>query len=185
MLKRIVAIASVLLLLLGCSSKINVVNVNATVADLTGYGINDNTTLKQIDLNTLNELLDEKGSAVIFFSKPSCPWCQICMPQFYQAFLTLNHKLPIYYYDVTLASQEDADALIALANRLDDVLTKDEENKVEFFVPDCMAIINGKAKAHHVATVENHKDANQPLNKEQSELLQSYYIDLFNLLVEK
>lgn len=186
MLKKVIAFVFGLTILVGCSanSTIHTIDVASSVADLSGYRI-DNDTLHQIDNATIHQIMDEKASAVIFFSRPSCPWCQLCMPEFVASVCEKGQDLPIYYYDVTTTNQQELDDLIAIANRFDNLLDNDENGNVRFFVPCALAIVNGKAKDMHVATVESHTDFNVPLNDAQKEELHNFYYDLFALVTSK
>lgn len=119
--------------------------------------------------------LFKKGTGIIYFGYPTCPWCRNSVPILIDTCLKNGIDI-IYYVDVHETN------LNSIRSELYDILgpnlrSNDEGEKI-LAVPDVYVIKNGIIMGHHLGTVESYKDPTKGMNKKQKKELEEIYTDL-------
>lgn len=174
-------------------------------------GSSDNTYLSlelpndnKIKYATIEEVLEtlEKGTGVIYFGFPKCPWCRNMIPVLIDAASDSSLTNILYYnaYDIRDQKSLDKDGKIQtdkegtkeyyeLIEKLSSILEpyeglKDDSIKRLYF-PTVVMVKNGKIVDYHIGTVDSQEDCNIPLTDEQKEeLYQIYYTGIVKVTGE-
>ena len=149
--------------------------------------LDDDNTFRYLTENEAVELLD-KGTGVIYFGFPTCPWCRSLVSTLGKVAKEKNET--IYYlnvldlrssYKVTdgkAVKVKDGSAgyyqiLELLKDELEDYLVTDKNgksyktNEKRLYAPTLVAVKDGKVTSIHVGTVESQESGNDPLNETQ------------------
>lgn len=145
----------------------------------------------------------EKGSGVIYFGYPECPWCRSAVPSLLSAAKEAGIET-IYYMNLkeerdkktvddngTITTEKEASddykkLLKALDKYIDDYIIEDiKGNKINtntkrIYVPVVVFVKDGQIIGIHADTVESQTDPYQGLNKEQTEELTLIYLKFMN-----
>ncbi len=157
---------------------------------------------------TIDEILDliDQGTGVIYFGRPTCPWCRNAVPILIEAAKTIGLK-KIYYFDMDtiknewkledgkpVKTKQEKDGYYDLLKALDEylrdyTLTDEEENDISVgekrvYVPMVLVVQDGKVLGSKIGTVDlpDGQTAYDPLTKEQREEVLNDYTDLLDLL---
>lgn len=85
----------------------------------------------------------EKGTGLVYFGFPECPWCQKLTPLIDKA--AKQEKLDkVYYFNIREARQQNDDTYQEIVDYLKDHLNKDEDSNPRVTVPDVTALKEGK-----------------------------------------
>jgi len=106
------------------------------------------------------ELL-EKGTGIIFFGFPSCPWCQAYAPKLNDLAKSYGVK-KIYYLDTYDDWQNDTENYKKLTSLLGDTLQFDNVGNRHLYVPDVAFVVDGKIIANDWETSKDVLDAATP-----------------------
>lgn len=128
----------------------NPIEVAAADADMTPYGIADNTVYKEISLQESLRFFDENGSGILFFAKPDGSECKIAAQTLYSAAEELG--IPVYY--VNTAGEYSDEDYQKLSEDIQETFQDDGTGTRSFFVPDVIAVKNGDITDYHVSLVE-------------------------------
>ena len=148
----------------------------------------------------------EKGTGVIYFGFPKCPWCRSAVPALLNAAVESGIDT-IYYLNVTdvrdskvvdangkivtekEGSKEYPKLLKALDKYLDEYVVEDANGKKyktgekRIYVPLVVFVRNGKVIGTHLDTVKSQKDPYKGLTEEQSEELSLIYYKYMNKML--
>lgn len=148
----------------------------------------------------------EKGTGVIYFGFPKCPWCRSAVPALLNAAVESGIDT-IYYLNVTdvrdskvvdangkivtekEGSKEYPKLLKALDKYLDEYVVEDANGKKyktgekRIYVPLVVFVRNGKVIGTHLDTVKSQKDPYKGLTEEQNEELSLIYYKYMNKML--
>lgn len=148
----------------------------------------------------------EKGTGVIYFGFPKCPWCRSAVPALLNAAVESGIDT-IYYLNVTdvrdskvvdangkivtekEGSKEYPKLLKALDKYLDEYVVEDANGKKyktgekRIYVPLVVFVRNGKVIGTHLDTVKSQKDPYKGLTEEQTEELSLIYYKYMNKML--
>ena len=148
----------------------------------------------------------EKGTGVIYFGFPKCPWCRSAVPALLNAAVESGIDT-IYYLNVTdvrdskvvdangkivtekEGSKEYPKLLKALDKYLDEYVVEDANGKKyktgekRIYVPLVVFVRNGKVIGTHLDTVKSQKDPYKGLTEEQIEELSLIYYKYMNKML--
>lgn len=163
-----------------------------------GYGgkylrisINDDNVIKYASFEELIDLLD-KGTGVIYFGFPECPWCRNAVPSLLEAADSTGIEQIYYFNAVDIRDQKTLDAngevittkegtkeYKELLKKLDKYLLPydglNDESIKRLYFPSVYFIKDGVVIGKHIDTVESHTDASKELNEKQKLELKGIY----------
>ena len=199
-IKKYFIIILVCLCLTGCSTSSNVDgtsnkdDINYVVIDTeTSKFINEYKNINSyIEVNIPNEtkihyasteeVLDlvTSGTGIIYFGRPTCPWCRNIIPVLAKVANTNN--MVINYYNPGEVSADESYMYVSIKNKLSDYLRSNENGEKAFYLPDVYFIKDGNVIGHKLGSLASQTDAYIPLTDEQvkelSDLYQSYINDM-------
>ena len=129
----------------------------------------------------VQDMIDNKGSGIVYFGYPHCPFCQLAVPVISK--VATNMQTNVYYVDVyedddKISTTDQMAALNSLiSNEFAPFLTKDADGNPTFYTPDVFVIKDGVIIANHEGLVDG-KGGAELTDSETAELAQ-VYIDLF------
>lgn len=135
----------------------------------------------EISSETSLDFFVKKYTGVLYYGRVGCPYCERAVPVLNQVAKDLDQK--IYYIDV---SKKIADTTFQkLSGYLSETFQPDENHIPSLFVPDVIAIKDGKIKKYHVGLVpEYHIQENTMLDQTSKEKLYDLYKDLMTSIDE-
>ncbi len=153
--------------------------------------IDDDNGMVYASFDELYELLT-KGTGVVYFGYPECPWCRTAVPMLIQAASNTGLE-EIYYFnakDIRDVKSLDEDGNIVTEKegteeyyKLLEVLGDhfwayeglNDESIKRLYFPTVVFVLEGEVVGIHIDTIESQKDARVPLTEEQkSELVNIY-----------
>lgn len=148
--------------------------------------IPEDNTIVYADINKVFDILESK-TGIIYFGKPTCPWCRNMLPVLIEA--AKSNNLNIYYYNPQEIRENNTIEYQNLVEKLYDFLPVDtttqketdssfDKNKKRLYMPDVYFVKNGKIVGNHMSTVESQTDPKIALNEQQKEELKKIYTDL-------
>lgn len=153
--------------------------------------IDENNGMIYATYDEIYELLT-KGTGIIYFGFPQCPWCRNAVPMLLQA--TSNMGIDnIYYFnalDIRDVKSLDSDGNIVvekegtkeyyeliniLSNYLGEYEGLNDKNIKRLYFPTVVFVLDGEIMGLHVSTIDSQTDPRTPLTeKQKSELVQIY-----------
>ena len=130
---------------------------------------------KGITMQSFFDLMDNKGSAIIFIGYSGCGACQIMAPVLNQAAKETNTT--IYYLDAQSYNEEEYDKYIEIAK---DFLQVGEDNEPAVYTPSVMLVNDGIIIDNYIGLKDI--DANGSLTKEEEKKGINMYKELLNQL---
>jgi thiol-disulfide isomerase/thioredoxin len=182
-MKKLLGIVLGVLLLTGCSV--------SQIKDLDNDGKHfseDYSNIKVDENNpmvykTPEQIIDiiKKGTGIIYFGFPDCPWCQNAVPVLIDIAKEMDID-QIYYLDPKEIRVNDTDSYKEIVKLLGDNLTADENGNKRLYVPDVYFVSGGKIVGHHFKTVDTQTNPSEnPLTEVQKTELR----DIYKKLIEK
>lgn len=141
--------------------------------------IDEHNPIKYLTFEEVEKLF-EKGTGVIYFGFPACPWCRNIIPVLFDV-ARENNINTIYYLNPRELKNNDFDNYSKLLEILNPYL-KEEDGKRVFTVPDVYFIKDGTVVGNHRSTVESQTDPRVSLNEAQIKELSTIYQNLLNKL---
>lgn len=147
------------------------------------------------DFEKIKEII--KGTGIIYFGFPECPWCRNAVPVIEEAAKQVGVD-QIYYLNVSsmrdekkldengnvITLDEGTAEYKELLELLHDVLPEykglNDSNIKRIYVPLVMTFKNGKVIDSHLSTVDSQDNPYVDLTKEQSDELLKIYTDAFS-----
>lgn len=133
-----------------------------------------------------------KGTGVIYFGFPECPWCRNAVPVLLEAAEETGVET-IYYFNALsirdkkhldengniVTDEEGTEEYYNLVDKLSDYLGTyeglNDESLKRLYFPTVVFVKEGQILGLHVSTVESQDDPSQSLNDEQHEELKGIY----------
>ena len=138
----------------------------------------DNPAFKQITYESSIKFFTEGYSGILYYGKVGCPWCERAVPILNA--IAKDNNISIYYIDANKGmgetKREREENYKNLSKYISDSFQEDDNGKKGMFVPDVIAVKNGKMVAYHVSLVDDydiHKD--DQLSENQKEKLYNIY----------
>ena len=183
-------------LLLGCkpipesqnsntTETLNLVYVDQKESDLKSYSFldDDNPAFKEITFESSIKFFTEGYSGILYYGKVGCPWCERAVPILNA--VAKDNNISIYYIDAnkgmgeTRAEREEN--YRNLSKYISDSFQEDSNGKKGMFVPDVIAVKNGKMVAYHVSLVDDYDiNKNDQLSDSQKQELYNIYQQIVN-----
>lgn len=174
--------------------------------DYINVSISEDNIIKYSSIDEVIELINNKGTGVIYFGYPTCPWCRnMVEPLLASADSTnldkiyyvnmYNERDTIEYKDGQfITTKEAGENYYTLVNLLDSILDSyivtDEEDiehdtgNKRIYVPLVVFIKEGKVVAYHSDTVESQTNPYIKLDDSQYEELYNIYKDGISKVLE-
>lgn len=187
-MKKIIFLLIFVLTLVGCqSTKVDPIEVNnsvdltSTKADMSDYVLlkDNDHVYEAITMKESSRMYNEGGTGILYYGYPQCPFCNRMVSVLNDAAKELGVK--VYYIDIYQegSTQEDINGIF---ENLDSILDKDENNQPVFYVPEVVAVKNGKIVGNHVSLVDSYSDVSKDLTKSQHNELKDIYTSLIKSL---
>ena len=164
---------------------LNLVYVDQKESDLKSYSFltDDNPAFKEITFESSIKFFSEGYSGILYYGKVGCPWCERAVPILNA--VAKDNNISIYYIDANKGMGETRterqENYRNLSKFISDSFQEDSNGKKGMFVPDVIAVKNGKMVAYHVSLVDDydiHKDAQ--LSENQKQELYNIYQQMVN-----
>ena len=183
-------------LLLGCkpspesqnsntTETLNLVYVDQEESDLKSYSFlaDDNPAFKEITLESSIKFFTEGYSGILYYGKVGCPWCERAVPILNA--VAKDNNISIYYIDANKGMGETRtereENYKNLSKYISDSFQEDSNGKKGMFVPDVIAVKNGKMVAYHVSLVDDYDiNKNDQLSESQKQELYNIYQQMIN-----
>lgn len=168
--------------------------------------IDDKNLMVYASEKDIENLFENKGSGIIYFGYPECPWCRNAVPNLIKGVkrTTLDK---IYYLNIhdmrdtkivkdgkVVETNKGSDLYYKLLNWMDSVLEEytieDEKgNEVDalekrIYVPLVVAVKEGKIVGYHLDTLESQTDPYVELKESEKRELQSIYENLAHKVLD-
>lgn len=198
-MKKLLCVLMSVLCLCACSGKQDNTNTNSNIVnsvELTtsafstdGYEFFDkNATIaiKKIGFNEALRMFDEKGTGIVVWGYQGCLYCQRALPVLNDA--AVESGINVYYVDLraddiaNMSDDEWAVSFSSLMNNLESILTIEDGEPV-MYVPEVVAIKDGKIVDHHLSLVDSFDSSIQnEMNEDQKLELINIYLDMIKKL---
>ena len=164
---------------------LNLVYVDQKESDLKSYSFldDDNPAFKEITFESSIKFFTEGYSGILYYGKVGCPWCERAVPILNA--VAKDNNISIYYIDAnkgmgeTRAEREEN--YRNLSKYISDSFQEDSNGKKGMFVPDVIAVKNGKMVAYHVSLVDDYDiNKNDQLSESQKQELYNIYQQMIN-----
>lgn len=145
--------------------------------------------------------LIEKGTGIIYFGFPGCPWCRNAVPVLLDAAQELNIS-KIYYFNALsirdkkhldengniITDEEGTEDYKKLVEILYDELPVydglNDDSIKRLYFPTVVFVKDGKIVGIHTSTVDSQSDPYIKLSEEQYSELKNIYLDLMNKIYD-
>ena len=187
---------SVSILLFGCkptpesqnsntTETLNLVYVDQKESDLKSYTFlaDDNPAFKEITFESSIKFFTEGYSGILYYGKVGCPWCERAVPILNA--VAKDNNISVYYIDANKGmgetKREREENYANLSKYNSDSFQEDSNGKKGMFVPDVIAVKNGKMVAYHVSLVDDYDiHKNDQLSESQKQELYNIYQQMIN-----
>ncbi len=161
--------------------------------DIVQVSIEEDNGMIYASYDKIHEILT-KGTGVIYFGFPECPWCRNALPMLLQA--ASNQGLDeIYYFNARdirdtksldengniITEKEGTKEYYELIEIMKDHLGEyeglNDESIKRLYFPTVVFVKDGKILGIHVATVDSQTNPKIPLNEKQKEELVNIYMN--------
>lgn len=152
-----------------------------------------------VNILTFDELKNtmEKGTGIVFFGFPTCPWCRHMLPNLFDAMAETGVS-DIAYYDPkeirNVIKKNEAGELITenpgteeyayILEKMGDILPEYKDlgdaNIKRLYVPFVIVVKNGKILSHHMNTLDDHKSSKVSLTDEQKTRLKEIFVKMLS-----
>lgn len=161
--------------------------------------IDEDNQIKYASIEEIENIL-EKGTGIIYFGFPECPWCRNAVPVLLEAAKDMDIDV-IYYYNaysirdkktlidgeiiIEEEGTEDYKKLVELMYDFLPVYSGLEDESIKrLYFPTVVFVKEGKIIGLHTSTVDSQENPFIELNKEQKEELKTIYTDYINEVYE-
>lgn len=154
-----------------------------------------------LDFTGTRDLL-EKGTGILFFGFPTCPWCRNLLPELFVA-MQENGINDLYYFNPKSIrdkkSLNEAGEIVEeiptsaeyqyLLDKMDAILPAyeglNDPSIKRLYVPTLVVLKDGKILGHHLNTIDEQTDPYIPLTEEQKKKLRNLIsVQMFPLINE-
>ena len=164
---------------------LNLVYVDQKESDLKSYSFlgDDNPAFKEITFESSIKFFTEGYSGILYYGKVGCPWCERAVPILDA--VAKDNNISIYYIDANKGmgetKREREENYVNLSKYISDSFQEDDNGKKGMFVPDVIAVKNGKMVAYHVSLVDDYDiNKNDQLSESQKQELYNIYQQMVN-----
>ena len=164
---------------------LNLIYVDQKESDLKSYSFlaDDNPAFKEIIFESSIKFFTEGYSGILYYGKVGCPWCERAVPILNA--VAKDNNISIYYIDANKGMGETRtereENYKNLSKYISDSFQEDSNGKKGMFVPDVIAVKNGKMVAYHVSLVDDYDiNKNDQLSESQKQELYNIYQQMIN-----
>ncbi len=164
---------------------LNLVYVDQKESVLKSYSFldDDNPAFKEITFESSIKFFTEGYSGILYYGKVGCPWCERAVPILNA--VAKDNNISIYYIDANKGmgetKREREENYANLSKYISDSFQEDNNGKKGMFVPDVIAVKNGKMVAYHVSLVDDYDiNKNDQLSESQKQELYNIYQQMVN-----
>ncbi len=127
---------------------------------------------------TADEVIDilKKGTGIIYFGFPECPWCQAAIKMFYEVASKKNVE-KVYYLNIKEMRNQNTKEYQDIVTLISDYLYKDSQDQKRIFVPDFYFVKDGKVLYHNNDMSTNSGDIEEYLTDEVKEEIKGKYLE--------
>ena len=118
------------------------------------------------------------GTGIIYFGRPTCPWCRNIIPVL--ASVANSNNMVINYYNPGEVSADESYMYVEIKNKLSDYLRTNDNGEKAFYLPDVYFIKDGKVIGHKLGSVASQINAYISLTDEQIKELSDIYQNYIN-----
>ena len=215
-IKNILVCLFITLIITGCNEKkettVTVNKFEEEYEKLNGTTNDSGKNYMEIDIPTdnlmtyatmedLKNIFENKGTGVIYFGYPECPWCRNAVPNLIKAakktaldkiyYLNVHDIRDTYIYqdDKLVKTKEGTEDYYHILKWLDSILDEyvikdgDKEHATgekRLYVPTVVFVRDGTIVGYHDDTVPTQEDPYVPLTDEESQQLQDKYEELIH-----
>ena len=131
----------------------NNVDVVATKADMSGYTrlTDADHRFITIEFEDLLRIFEEKGTAIIYFGRVNCPFCQRAVPVINEVAKELN--IDVYSVNVDNAVFT-MDMYYAIEPYIEKTFVESQGQK-NFLIPELVSVKDGEVQQWHISLVED------------------------------
>ena len=147
-----------------------------------------NPSIKEISLPSAITFFENKYSGVMVFAKPDSRYSQ-------KAFAVLNQAakdagVTVYYVDVSRKFYKTDEEFMQYREKVEEFIDKtyleNPKGGTSLYIPDVMAVKDGKVVDFHVGVLEDYDiDVNPEMTEEQYKKIYNIYADLIKLATAK
>lgn len=161
------------------------VTLESTTPDLSDYrwvNVDQAGVIEEINAYEAIRLFEEKGSAILYYGRANCPFCQRALPELY---FTAKELGVIAYYVNVEGPEFTMDAYEATLPYIDSVLVEEGEEKA-FYIPEVIGVKDGTIVGHHTALVSGYSIAGEDsqMDDKQKEELRSIYEEIIRAVAQ-
>ena len=164
---------------------LNLDYVDQKESDLKSYSFltDNNPAFKEITFESSIKFFTEGYSGILYYGKVGCPWCERAVPILNA--VAKDNNISIYYIDANKGMGETRakrqEKYQNLSKYISDSFQEDSNGKKGMFVPDVIAVKNGKMVAYHVSLVDDYDiNKNDQLSENQKQELYNIYQQMIN-----
>ena len=164
---------------------LNLDYVDQKESDLKSYSFltDNNPAFKEITFESSIKFFTEGYSGILYYGKVGCPWCERAVPILNA--VAKDNNISIYYIDANKGMGETRaerqENYQNLSKYISDSFQEDSNGKKGMFVPDVIAVKNGKMVAYHVSLVDDYDiNKNDQLSESQKQELYNIYQQMIN-----
>ena len=163
----------------------NLEYVDQKESDIKEYSLltDDNPAFKEITFESSIKFFTEGYSGILYYGKVGCPWCERAVPILNA--VAKDNNISIYYIDANKGmgetKREREENYANLSKYISDSFQEDDNGKKSMFVPNVIAVKNGKMLAYHVSLVDDYDiHKNDQLSESQKQELYNIYQEMIN-----
>ena len=163
----------------------NLEYVDQKDSDIKEYSLltDDSPAFKEITFESSIKFFTEGYSGILYYGKVGCPWCERAVPILNA--VAKDNNISIYYIDANKGmgetKREREENYANLSKYISDSFQEDDNGKKGMFVPDVIAVKNGKMLAYHVSLVDDYNiHKNDQLSESQKQELYNIYQEMVN-----
>lgn len=175
-----------ILLLTGCSSKeqapiidnTEITDVEKFKKEYESHNNGIEVIIEKDDMikySTSKEILDilEKGTGIIYFGMPTCPWCRNILPILLD--ISKQYNIHINYLNPGELNSNQISDYIKIKEILSPYLEYNDEGVKTVYLPDVYFVKEGKVMGHHLGSAPSQDDPYTKLTENQTKELINIY----------
>lgn len=137
-------------------------------------------SFKTITMQNAIDIFENKGSGIIYFGFPDCPWCIEALPVMDEVAKELGKE--ILYVQTRDADRnliytpEEKAKILTYVGEYED---KDEEGNLGLYVPLVVVVKDGECVSGHLGTIEEHDAHERTMTSDEIASLTEIYTEMF------
>lgn len=171
MFKKIGLILVLMLCLCACKQDIKTVEIDSFKVDMSGYrGLSSTKhNFKQIKVEELFKVAENKASGIFYLSSKTCGNCQIVTNIIQEA--AFKADVSVYYIDTSSSLYPINDYSDELKELLYSTLLKNDKGERSLYTPHLFALVNGEIKGSEVGLSSSYDES----EAQRQKLIDRYY----------